>query len=268
MSSEAQRDYNQRLEQKFQECIQSEKDPRLVRLPGEGIDPPMEVIHILGINVMDTPFYQVRLLLHDKIQPIAFEYEGNSIPLEHSGHIVHELADCWKEGYMRDRHNISPKENWAESIVHKQWDMVYWNSIFGVDDIQLEAIPRIDSTFHLLPKDLHISWYLCKLSKDIYHNAKQVQEEAESFISNKISKPIVTPAILKCAARDIIQAIDPHEEFLLSSEHISYCVQVIAVENYLDHPAPVYQEQPPQDSSAVACARHKGPPQTPGPDYA
>ena len=105
------------------------------------------------------------------------------------------------------------------------------------------------------------------MPKDIYHNAKHLQEEAESFVTSKISKPIVTPAILKCAARDIIQAIDPHEEFLSSSEHISYHVQVIAMENYLDHPAPVYQEQPPQDSSTGASARHKGPPQIPGPDY-
>ena len=36
------------------------------------------------------------------------------------------------------------------------------------------------------------------------------------------------------------------------------CVQVIAVENYLDHLAPVYQEQPPQDPSTGAHARHKG----------
>ena len=163
---------------------------------------------------------------------------------------------------MRDRHNISSKENWAESIVHKQWDMIYWNSIFRVDNIQLEVIQRIASTVHLLPKDLHISWYLCKSSKDIYHNAKHIQEEAESFMSSEISKPIVTPAFLKCAARDIIQAIDPHEELLSSSEHISYCVQVIAMENYLDHPAPVYQEQPPQDSSTGAHARHIGTPQT------
>ena len=73
---------------------------------------------------------------------------------------------------MGDRHNISPKENWAESIVHKQWDVVYWNSIFEVDNVQLEVIPTIASTFPLLPQDLHISWYLCKSSKDIYHNTK------------------------------------------------------------------------------------------------
>ena len=36
-------------------------------------------------------------------------------------------------------------------------------------------------------------------------------------------------------------------------------VQVIAMENYLDHAAPVYQEEPPQDPSTGACARHKGP---------
>ena len=144
--------------------------------------------------------------------------------------------------------------------------MVYWNSIFGVDDVQLEVIPRIASTFRLLPKDLHISWYLCKSSEDIYHNTKWIQEEAECFMSSKISKPVFTPAILKCAARDIIQAIDPHKEFLSSSEHISYHVQVIAMETYLDHLAPLYQEQPPQDSSTGACARHKGQPQTPGPD--
>ena len=119
---------------------------------------------------MDKLFYQIRLLLHDKIQPIAFEYRGNSFPLEHSDQAVHKLADHWERGYMRDRHNISPKENWAESTVCKRWEVVYWDSIFGVDDVQLETIPRIASTFHLLPKDLHISWYLCKSSKDIYHN--------------------------------------------------------------------------------------------------
>ena len=146
--------------------------------------------------------------------------------------------------------------------------MVYWNSIFGVDDVQLEVIPRIASSSHLIPKDLHISWYLCKSSKDIYHNAKQIQEEAERFISSEISKPTVTPAILEHTGRDIIQAIDPHEEFLLSSEQISYHVQVIAMENYLNHQVPVYQEQPPQDPSTGARTRHKGPLQTPGPDYA
>ena len=110
--------------------------------------------------------------------------------------------------------------------------MVYWNSIFRVDNVQLEAIPRIASTFHLLPKDLHVSWYLCKSYKDIYHNAKQIQEEAKSFISSEILKPIVTPAILKCAVRDIIQVIDhQHEEIVWSRGHLSYCVQVIAVEN-------------------------------------
>ena len=176
MTSEAQREYNRRQEQRFQECVRSEKDPRLERCPGQLVNPPMEVIHILGINVMDTPFYQIRLLLRDKIQPIAFKYKGKSILLKYSGHVIQELADTGKVGYMRDRHNISPKENWAESIVHKQWDMVYWNSIFRVDNVQLEAIPRIASGFHLLPKDLHISWYLCKSSKDIYHNAKQIQE--------------------------------------------------------------------------------------------
>ena len=218
---------------------------------------------------MDKPFYQVRLLLRDKIRPIAFKYKGNSIPLEYSGHVVHELADHWKRGYMRDRHNISPKENWAESIVCKQWDVVYWNSIFRVDDIQLEAIPRIASAFHLLPKDLHISWYLCKSSKDIYHNTKQIQEqEAESFISSKIFKPIVTPAILKCAARDIIQALILMRRLSGVVDHLSYHVQVIAMENYLDHQAPVYQEQPPQDPSTGACTKHTGPPLTPGPDYA
>ena len=91
----------------------------------------------------------------------------------------------------------------------------------------------------LLPKDLHISWYLCKSSKDIYHNAKQTQEEAQSFFSSKNSKPIVTLAILKCAARDTIQAIGPHEEIVWSSGfHQSYHIQVIAMENYLDHQAP------------------------------
>ena len=145
----------------------------------------MEVIHILGINITDKPFYQIRLLLCDKIQPIALKYEGNSIPLKYSGHAVHKLADCWGRGYTRDRHNILSKENWAESIVRKQWDLVYWNSIYRVDNVQLEAIPRIASTFHLLLKELHISWYLCKSSKDIYHNAKQIQEEAQSFISSK-----------------------------------------------------------------------------------
>ena len=137
---------------------------------------------------------------------------------------------------MRDRYNISLKENWAESIVCKQWDLVYWNSLNGVDDVQLEAIPRIASAFCLLLKDLHISWYLYKSSKDIYHNAKQLQEEAQGFVLSENSKPIVTLAILKCVARDIIQAIDPHEDIVWSSGgHLSYCIQVVAMENYLDH---------------------------------
>ena len=61
MNSEAQREYNQRLEQRFQVFVQLERDPRLVRLPGELINSPMEVIHILGVNVTDKPFYQIRL---------------------------------------------------------------------------------------------------------------------------------------------------------------------------------------------------------------
>ena len=135
MNSEAQRRYNQRPEQRFQEHIQSERDPRLVRLPGEVINLLMEVIHILGINITDKPFYHIRLLLCDKIQAIALEYKGNLIPLKYSGHTVHEQANHWGTGYMRDRYNTLPKEIWTESTVCKQWDMVYWNSIYGVDDI-------------------------------------------------------------------------------------------------------------------------------------
>ena len=106
---------------------------------------------------------------------------------------MHELANHWGRDYTRDRHNILPKESWAESIVHKLWDLVYWTSIYRVDDIQLEAIPRIASTFHLLPMDLHISCYLGKSSKDIYHNAKQIQEEAQSksFVLSKNSSPLL-----------------------------------------------------------------------------
>ena len=110
---------------------------------------------------MDMPLYQIRLLLHDKIQPIAFEYKGKSIPLEYSGHAIHKLANHWKSGYTRDRYNISPKENWAESIVHKQWEVVYWNSIFRVDDVQIEAINCTASSAALesppLPVPLHWS---------------------------------------------------------------------------------------------------------------
>ena len=126
---------------------------------------------------------------------MSFEYNGNTIPLA-----VHEVADRWAEDYTRDTYNILPLENWAESIVRKQWDLVYWNSIYRVDDVQLEALPSIASAFHLLLKDLHITWYLCKSSKDIYHTTKQIQEEAQSFILNENCKPIVTLAILKCAA--------------------------------------------------------------------
>ena len=131
------------------------------RHPGQLINPPMEVIQILGINVTDMPFYQIRLLLCDKIQPTALEYEGKSIQLKYSGHTIHELANQWKSGYPRDGYNISPEENWAESIVCKQWDMAYWNSIFGVDDIQIEAINSTASSAALesppLPAQLHWS---------------------------------------------------------------------------------------------------------------
>ena len=40
------------------------------------------------------------------------------------------------------------------------------------------------------------------------------------------------------------------------------------MENYLDHQGPVYQGQPPQDPDTGAWARHKGPPQSPGKNYA
>ena len=140
--------------QDFADC------PMLVRLPGEVIKPPMEVIHILGINVTDKPFYQIRLLLCDK-------------------------------------------------------------------------------------------------------------EEAQSFISSEHSKPVVTIAILKCAAQSIFQVIGPHEEFLTSPVHNSYHIQVIAMENYLDHQAPVHQGPPPQDPNTCTGARTKGPPPSPaGADYA
>ena len=58
-----------------------------------------KVIHIPRIDITDKPFYQIRSLLHDKIQSIAFEYEGKSILLEYSGHVINELANCWKSGY-------------------------------------------------------------------------------------------------------------------------------------------------------------------------
>ena len=129
-------------------------------------------------------------------------------------------------------------------------------------------LPNIASVFHLLPKDLHITWYLRKSSNDIYHTTKKIQEEAQSFISSKNSKPIATLAILKCAAQAIIQAIGPHEKFLSSLEHNYYHIQVIAMENYLDHQAPVYQGPPLQDPDTCTGARTKGPPPSPGPDYA
>ena len=98
---------------------------------------------------------------------------------------------------------------------------------------------------------------------------KQIQEEAQSFISSEHSKPVVTIAILKCAAQSIIQVIGPHEEFLVSPVHNSYHVQVIAMENYLDHQAPVHQGPPPQDPNTCTGARTKGPPPSPaGADYA
>ena len=107
-----------------------------------------------------------------------------------------------------------------------------------------------------------------KSSKDIYHNAKWIQEEAQVFILSENSKPIATLAILKHAARDIIQAIDPHKEIVWSSGPLSYHIQVIAMENYLDHQAPVYQGPPPQDPDTALGARTKGSPPSPGPDYA
>ena len=109
MTFEAQREYNQRQEQRFQP--QTGEVPRTIGQPTNGCYPyPQNQCY-------GYEFYQIRLILHDKIQPTAFEYEGKSILLKYSGHVIHKLANHWKSGFRRDGYNISPEENWAESIV-------------------------------------------------------------------------------------------------------------------------------------------------------
>ena len=143
---------------------------------------------------------------------------------------------------MRDRHNISPKGRIglrALSASSGMWCIDMELMMYSLRQYQGLLAPSV--YYQRTYTSLGISASPLRISTTMPSRYRKSSLQVKTLspflllLSSNVQQEILSKQLILT------------REFLLSTEHISYCVQVIAMENYLDHRAPVYQEQPPQD---------------------